>query len=210
MQAQDLGRQLPQGWIWRHVSFALEPGDRLAVVGPSGSGKTLLLRTLGGLDAADEGAIACLGRPLDAWAMPAYRATVLYMHQSAALFEGSVAHNLQLPFTLRAHRAPFPRERALRFLAAFGRDEAFFEQPQAGLSGGERQMVSLVRALLLAPRVLLLDEATSAMDPDSTAIAERLVDDWLAAEPSRACLWVSHDTAQRARIATRELPLGAA
>ncbi|HEY9721863.1 MAG TPA: ATP-binding cassette domain-containing protein, partial [Oscillatoriaceae cyanobacterium] len=100
-----------------------------------------------------------------------------------------------------------PRARALALLATFERDAAFLAQAQSALSGGERQMVGLVRALLLAPRVLLLDEITSAMDPTNTARAEALVAEWLAAEASRACVWISHDAAQRERVATRELSL---
>lgn len=207
---RGLGRRLEKGWLWRHVDFELASGDALAVTGPSGVGKTLLLRMLAGLDALDEGEVICLGRPQGAWAMPAYRRAVLYMHQSATLFEGTVEYNLRLPFTLGGRRGELPREQAIALLAPFGRSADFLAQPQSVLSGGERQMVALVRALLLAPHVLLLDECTSAMDPESTARAEALVAGWLTGAPARACVWVSHDPAQRARVAGRALSLGGA
>lgn len=206
---RGLGRRLEQGWLWRHVGFELAPGEALAVTGPSGVGKTLLLRMLAGLDALDEGEVVCLGRPQGAWPMPDYRRAVLYVHQAATLFEGSVEHNLRLPFTLGVRRADFPRERALALVAAFGRPAGFLAQAQSVLSGGERQMVALIRALLVAPHVLLLDESTSAMDPAATARAEALVAAWRAEAPKRACVWVTHDPAQRARVAARELGLGA-
>lgn len=64
-----------------------------------------------------------------------------------------------------------------------------------------------MRASLLDPAVLLLDEATSALDPETTLLAEQVLCGWVGAGAGRALVWVSHDPAQRSRVATREVPL---
>ncbi len=101
----------------------------------------------------------------------------------------------------------FDPERALALLARLGRDEAFLSQQGANLSGGEGQIVALVRVLLVEPTVLLLDEATASLDPDATRRVEALIVDWRREAPERACLWVSHDSAQLGRVATRSVSL---
>ncbi|MEM9554606.1 MAG: ATP-binding cassette domain-containing protein [Acidobacteriota bacterium] len=214
-------------WPWRHLHLRLEAGDRLAVVGRSGTGKTLLLRALAALDALDEGALRADGRTLDEAtraAIPAHRARVLYLAQAPALLDdldGRTAHvldNLRLPFALRVHAGKrFDRARAVELLAALERDESFLRARIVDLSGGERQIVAGVRALLLEPRVLLLDEPTASLDPQATASFERLIDQWLtggsendwADGNGRAVVWTSHDPAQLERVAARRLDLGA-
>ncbi len=70
------------------------------------------------------------------------------------------------------------------------------------LSGGEAQLVALLRAIQLDPQVLLLDEPTAALDREATGAVEQLVELWFADERDRrATVWVSHDGRQAARVA---------
>ncbi|HEX6199680.1 MAG TPA: ATP-binding cassette domain-containing protein [Thermoanaerobaculia bacterium] len=216
LEAAGLGRRAPGGgpWLLRGVSLALAPGDRLAVEGPTGAGKTVLLRALALLDPVDEGEVRFRGRSPADREVPAFRRRVAYLHQSPALAEGTVEENLRLPFRLAVHRngggagagARFERARAVELLAALGRDEGFLGREREDLSGGERQIVALVRLLQLEPEVLLLDEPTAALDPTTTGNAEELLSAWAAAA-GRAWIWVSHDAEQGARLADRRLRL---
>ncbi|MEO0851940.1 MAG: ATP-binding cassette domain-containing protein [Cyanobacteria bacterium J06648_11] len=201
-----LGRKLGDRWLWQALEFALPPHARLGLVGASGSGKTLLLRTLAGLDVVERGVVALDGRPLGQWSLPSYRTRVLYVSQQAALWEGTVEDNLQAVFQLSVHHhRRFDRDRILSALAAFGRDREFLARSAGQLSGGERQIVSLLRALQLDPQVLLLDEPTASLDPAATRAAEALVDRWMKAKGDRACMWTSHDREQLERVTNRLL-----
>jgi putative ABC transport system ATP-binding protein len=64
LSVQNLNRQLSQRWLWRGVSFVLQPGDCVGLIGASGSGKTLLLRSLFALDPIDKNKISFDHRPL--------------------------------------------------------------------------------------------------------------------------------------------------
>lgn len=206
----NAGRLLPPGstWLWRNLSFDIRGGTRLSVEGPTGVGKTLLLRALAGLDRLDEGTIALDDRPMREWSPPAYRARICYLHQRPALLEGTVEENLARVFALEVHRHKrFDRSQALTLLEAMGRKEAFLKQPATNLSGGESQVAALVRALLTAPQILLLDEPTASLDAETASRAERVIHDWLDADPSRAALWTSHDPAVLERFRNERLVL---
>ena len=208
LSVERLGRQLDRSWLWRGVSFELEPQMRLGLVGPSGSGKTLLLRSLAGLDPSDEGSIIFSGRSLWQWSLPEYRKTVLYLPQRPAVFEGTVEQNLKMLFKLASHRGrSYNRLRILQDLEALNRSDEFLERPATLLSGGESQILSLLRGMQLDPQILLLDEPTASLDADTTLRVERLLDRWLKAKPQRACIWTSHDPAQLDRVTTARLDI---
>jgi putative ABC transport system ATP-binding protein len=208
LNATGLGRRIEDAWIWREVDVQLDAGENLAIVGPTGAGKSLLLRCLAGLDAADEGRIAIDDKPIDEWQMPAYRARIVYVHQRPALWEGTVDDNLRAVFHLTAHRSKgYKHPEAIRRLETFDRDAAFLGKNAADLSGGEAQIVALIRALSVEPSVLLLDEPSASMDATAPEQAENLVARWVDEAPGRASVWTSHDGAQVKRVADRTLTL---
>jgi len=204
LETVHLGRRRPggSGWLLRDVAAQVRSGQRIALVGPSGAGKTLLLRALAMLDQADTGEIRWKGRMITGSGVPSYRSRAMYLHQRPELIEGTVERFLRQPFALRIHRdRAFHRDRVVSFLDAMGRGESFLEKPGCDLSGGEGQMVMLIRALQLNPQLLLLDEPTSALDSRTVGNVEQLVIRWVQAEAHRAFIWVSHDTSQSRRVA---------
>ena len=213
IEAAGIGRRDRKSGVWliRDISLAVRlrrpPGRPRAF----GAGKTVLLRALALLDPLDEGSIRWDGGPVRGEAVPGYRKQVIYLHQRPALLDGTVEDNLRHPFALAAHRdRAFDAGRVEDLLARLGRDSAFLAKNGRDLSGGESQLVGLIRALQLDPAVLLLDEPTASLDPATAAAVEGILGDWLAAEPDgRALVWVSHDAEQARRMTGRRLYLRA-
>ena len=193
--------------LWRDLNLRLLEGDRLALVAPSGTGKTLLLRAIARLDPLANGRLWLQGADCGAFRSDAWRARVLYVSQHPHLIDGTVEDNLRWPLGFRQHRHHFHDLTELpNWLQRLNRDHSFLQQSAGHLSGGELQLVALLRALLLSPLVLLLDEFTASLDPDSTRAVESLLRHWMATRPV-ACLFTSHDPAQVDRLASRTLEL---
>ena len=210
--ARELGRRDDgaAAWLLRDVDLELGAGERLAVHGLSGAGKTVLLRSLALLDPIDSGSISWNGVEVTGEAVPRYRSRVNYLHQTPALGEATVAAVLRRPFQLAMHRdREWQEERARELFAELGREGSFLNKDRRDLSGGERQLTALVRALLLDPQILLLDEPTSALDAATTLLAEALIQRWLRGRPERAYVWVCHDDDQRRRVSDRSLAVAA-
>jgi putative ABC transport system ATP-binding protein len=131
----------------------------------------------------------------------------MYLHQQPALFEGDVEENLRQPFALKIHaKARFENKFVADILGSIGRPPEFLRKSVGELSGGERQIVVLIRAMQLRPNVLLLDEPTAALDTDAREAVEHLLEAWLReSSEDRALVQVSHDPDQIQRIAERVL-----
>jgi putative ABC transport system ATP-binding protein len=207
LQIEDLARQLEGRSLWHGIGFALHAGDRLGLVGPSGAGKTLLLRQLALLDPLQRGRILLRGRTPLEWTLPVYRSRVVYIPQRAIAFTGTVEQNLSQVLAYASHRGhPHTEKRILGWLHQLGREAGFLAMAAERLSGGELQLLALLRALQLDPEILLLDEPTASLDPASTERVEVLLHQWLA-QGQRACLLTSHDAAQIERFTGRQLSL---
>jgi putative ABC transport system ATP-binding protein len=131
----------------------------------------------------------------------------MYLHQQPALFEGDVEENLRQPFALKIHtQARFEKKVVADLLGSIGRPPEFLRKSVAELSGGERQIVVLIRAIQLRPNVLLLDEPTAALDTEAKEVVQQLLERWLSeSKEDRALVQVSHDPDQVQRIAEQVL-----
>ena len=150
----------------RDVSFSVAAGEIFGLVGPDGAGKTTIMRMLAGVLRPDTGAITLDG--IDVRAEPERAKPHLsYMPQRFGLYEDmTVAENIFFYATLFGVPGRQRRERGAQLLAAAGLGG--FQHRLAGqLSGGMKQKLGLVCALIHTPRVLLLDEPTTGVDPVS-------------------------------------------
>jgi ATP-binding cassette subfamily B protein len=195
------------------VTLSVRPGEHVALVGRTGAGKSSILHLLGGLYAPWSGSVRVAG--LDPRSLPIEerRRVIGVVPQVVQLFSGSVRDNL----TLYDHQ--IPREVVERAAHQIGADQLIrslpggYETALSGsgrgqgvqLSAGQRQLLSLTRALIWDPSVLLLDEATAAIDGTSDA-AVRSGLRARAAERGTAVLTVAHRLAT-AREADRVVVL---
>jgi ABC-type methionine transport system ATPase subunit len=163
------GRRVLEG-----VSVELPSGEITALIGPSGAGKTSLLRLLNRLDDPVSGDVELDGRAIASYPVRALRRRVGFVFQSPTMFPGTVADNLRVAATLGAdpNEPPCDDAAIARLLDLVELSPDFATRDANELSGGEKQRVSIARALTTHPRALLLDEPTSALDPE---VAERLM-----------------------------------
>jgi len=167
------------------ISFEVPSGAYGVVIGPTGSGKTTLLEAIAGIAPQSDGTVSLCGRDVTNDA-PDTRCIGL-VYQLGFLFPHlSVEENVHYGARDRALAATVARR--------FGADQ-LYAQPVRSLSGGERQLVAIVRALARRPEVLLLDEPFSALDPTRRAAARREVRA-IHREWGLTTLHVTHDFAE--------------
>jgi putative ABC transport system ATP-binding protein len=213
VEARQIQRRAQQHdqYLLHPTDFALRAGERAVLTGPSGSGKSVFLRALALLDPLDGGTVLWRGNPVARTSIPRFRRHIAYLRQRPALLDGTVEDNLRYPYSLAVYRdAAFNAARVSALLTAAGRPADFLARYASELSGGEAQIVALVRVLQLDPDALLLDEPTASLDPESARAVEALVSNWFEQDQAaRATVWVSHDPAQAARVGNRHLTMKA-
>ena len=189
IEARALGARAG-AFVLRDVTFTVPAGAYGVVIGPAGSGKTTLLETIAGIVRQTAGSLRLGGArdaARDARTLPPEARGVGFVYQHAYLFPHlGVRENI----AYGAADAATAAEAAGRRGAA-----ALYDRPVAALSGGERQLVALARALATRPPVLLLDEPFSALDPRRRTHVRREVRA-LHREWGTTVLQVTHDFAE--------------
>lgn len=150
------------------ISFRASRGETVAFVGPSGAGKTTLVKLLVGLYQPQQGIIRYNGIPAGRIDLERFRARIGFVTQDAQLFSGSIRENLLFvrPDATDEECLEVLRQAAAGTLLARADKGLDTRIGEGGVkvSGGEKQRLSIARALLRKPQLLIFDEATSALD----------------------------------------------
>jgi ATP-binding cassette subfamily B protein len=150
------------------ISFKAHTGETIAFVGPSGSGKTTLMKLLVGLYRPQEGAVLYNGIDETSIDFNDLRAQIGFVTQDTQLFSGTIRENLLFVNPLATEEAlqDVLKKASVHTLLARAEKgmETVIGEGGLKLSGGEKQRLSIARALIRRPRLLIFDEATSALD----------------------------------------------
>src|SRR5882672_116761 len=167
-------------WVLKDVSFTVEPGQSVALVGHTGSGKTTITNLLMRFYDVQKGRILLDGVDVRDWDLQSLRENFAVVLQDIFLFTGSVESNIRLG------RMDISDER-IRWAATEVRADNFIRrlpheyksevrERGAGLSVGQKQLISFARALAFDPALLILDEATSSIDTETEQLIQRAIE----------------------------------
>jgi ATP-binding cassette subfamily B protein len=154
--------------VLRCVSFAVNPGETVAIVGQTGSGKSTLTRLINRIFDADSGQVLVDDVDVRDWNLESLRSQISTIEQDVFLFSRTVAENIAFgaPDATQADIERAAREaQAHDFIMSFDKGyETEVGERGVTLSGGQRQRIAIARAFLTNPRILILDDSTSAID----------------------------------------------
>lgn len=167
-------------WVLKDISFTIEPGESIALVGHTGSGKTTITNLLMRFYDVQKGRILVDGVDVKEWDLHDLRSNFAVVLQDVFLFSGTIEDNIRLG------NKDLSRER-IEWAAKEVRADDFVNRLEdgyssrimergAGLSVGQKQLISFARALAFDPKILILDEATSSIDTETEQLIQRAVE----------------------------------
>lgn len=158
----------PDSYLLRDITFQVASGDRVVLVGPSGAGKTSLLRLLNRLSDPTSGTVYFNGDDLRQLPVVRLRQQMVLVLQESKLLDMTVQQALEYPLRLRQLDKQAIQQRVGEWLDRLHIPTEWLSRTELQLSVGQRQLVSIARALITRPPVLLLDEPTAALDVGRT------------------------------------------
>jgi len=172
------------------LSFTVFPRDKVLLYGQSGIGKTTIFRMLLGFERIQEGSITFDGKPVDEHSVWDIRKKISYVSQDTDIGAGPVHALLHSFFSYKSTKDHRPSKTRIHELLDFFRlPKTVLHEDYEQLSGGEKQRIELMIAILLERKIFLLDEATSALDRE---IKEEVIDHFLG-NREWTVLSITHD-----------------
>lgn len=179
--------------ILQDISFAVEPGEKIAVVGATGAGKSTMIALLSRFYDVQQGSILVDGIDVRDYDLQGLRRSIGIVLQDVFLFSGSVLENIRLRDAAisEAHiRRAADTVHASRFISQLNRQfESSLGERGSSLSVGQKQLLSFARALAFNPKILVLDEATSSIDTETELLIRDALQKLLA---GRTSIMIAH------------------
>lgn len=187
-----------------NINFEIEDGELFVIVGPSGSGKTTTLKLINRLLRETEGQIFFDGADINSFDLRELRLNIGYVLQGIALFPNmTVAENIAIIPEMKNMNKADIIKRTDELLNEVGLDpDIYRDRLPSDLSGGEKQRIGILRAIIANPKVLLMDEPFSALDPISRRDLQDLIID-LQKSYKITTVFVTHDMSEALRVADR-------
>jgi putative ABC transport system ATP-binding protein len=187
----NISKRFSEQFVLQNFSFDLKEGDKVNIAGRSGIGKTTLFRLILGFEKPDAGTISYKGKLLNDKSVWEIRKDIAYVSQDLNIGQGCVSVFFHDTLNLKAnHKHKVGADTEIKsLLAYFELPEAILEKQLEELSGGEKQRVVIINALLLKRKVFLLDEISSALDKN---LKEKVLSFFLK-NPEFTVLYISHD-----------------
>ena len=165
-----------EDWILKDVSFKIEPGQKVAFVGATGAGKTSILSLISRYYDIQKGEILIDGQPIKHYELNAIRGQIGQVLQDVFMFTGDIKSNIRLG------EEKITQERIERATKLVNVDTFIKQLPKgydtevleggAGLSTGQRQLISFARAVAFDPKIFILDEATANIDTETESLIQ--------------------------------------
>ncbi len=176
--------------LFQNFNFCVETGARIRITGPSGSGKSTLFKCILGLTMPDTGEIRIDGKVISRFTVYETRSRIAYVPQEPDPGTGTIRSFLETPFQYRMNQNRAANlNRIPELMDRFLLNGLDTNKPVDELSGGEKQRIAVISAILLDREIYLLDESTSALDAD----AKSTVTAYFAEQPDITVLAISHD-----------------
>ena len=192
------------GPILKNLTFDIQEGEFFVLIGPSGSGKTTTLKLINRLIEQTDGDILFQGKRLKDFDLRELRLETGYVLQQIALFPNmTVAENIALIPEMKGLGKDETLKKTRELLTKVGLDpDSYLDRLPKDLSGGEKQRIGILRAIIANPKVLLMDEPFSALDPISKGQLQDLIKD-LHEEFKMTTVFVTHDMDEAVKLADR-------
>ncbi|MBQ6067496.1 MAG: ABC transporter ATP-binding protein [Clostridia bacterium] len=193
LRVEDVSFSYGEEPVLNDLSFAVAPGEKVALIGPSGVGKTTVIRLLLALVEPQEGSICYTTDGGEEPVSPDVRRFISYVPQGNTLVSGSIADNL------RVGKQDATREEMTRVLRLAAADrfveklpdglDTVLSEKSGGISEGQAQRIAIARALIGDKPVIILDEATSALDEGTEAAILKNITEELR---DKTCFIITH------------------
>ncbi len=192
------------GVILNNINLQIQKGEFFVIIGPSGSGKTTMLKLINRLFKQTEGDIFFQDKNLKEYNLRELRLEIGYVLQQIALFPNlTVEENIALIPEMKNMDKELIKKKTIDLLEKVGLDpEKYMKRLPKELSGGEKQRIGILRAIISNPKILLMDEPFSALDPLSKTQLQDLIK-MLHEEYKMTTVFVTHDMNEALKLADK-------